>query len=999
MAGTQDGSDLGDADGGRDYGSVVLVVACVAAVVFATALVPFVLAGDGGASPAESLIPVLTGEGAGAGGGGASGFGALNVGDSQSVGGPIGATDGNAFRSQNATVHFEVRSQDPSYWRTGAFDSYEGDGWTQSGTSSTRSPIDGRQVQYRVELMQPAGSAPTVWRPTALEESGALSLTDGALARADEPVSAGTSYVGVSRKPPRDPSILRASGRNYPDDLAERYTALPSDTRAALTPVTSNVTADADSPYETAVAVEQWLERTKEYTLNVSEPASDDVAAQFVREMDAGYCEYFATAMAAMLRAEDVPARYVIGYSTGQSVGANTYRVRAMNAHAWVEVYFADVGWVRFDPTPGSERLQQEQAAFRQSGEEGTYAPQEEGSPNETFSPVESSNGTDPAGGTPTPAGPGTSTPAGPGTQTPGGPTPSTPIGPTTPSGPVTPGEPTTPSGPTTPGDPTTPNGTDDGSLVSAYNVTLNRTAVPGATVEITVVAGAQPVVGATVRVNGERVGITGRDGTVVTTVPYASEFTVSVSGGRTYGSNVAGAGAGALAVDDDPANDDGGSLAPAAGASGPGLAASGPDGEQDGPLLAAENKTQSFAVETNATLSVSGDVRTGATVVVTATVEDVPVPNATVTLDGERVGRTDENGRALVALPSSPGNVTLAVARDPIAGNRTLVLEPLTLSVDPVWPVPVGGTAVEVTAALGDDPVAGVPVRVGGEVVGETDVNGTVTTMLPLESSVAVAVATDGQQARTTISDPLVNAVGAGAVALLALGALGVAVSRRRQWLALLSASLAVSLRTLPRTAVRALVGFVVGAGRTIDAAVAQFAAFLRGERSGSALLSALRARLASVTARLRSLRPSAVLAGSAAGANADGEDAPAGPRTTIREAWDRFLDAVSVGEAGTKTPGQIATHAVTEDGLPRDPVERLRDEFRAVEYGPRSPDESAPAAADAIDRIEHAAGQSDGESAADGASGDGAADAGGGDGAAAGEPSDGGDSGGREP
>jgi len=961
MAGTQDGSDLGDADAGRDYGSVVLVVACVAAVVFATALVPFVLAGEGGASPAESLIPVLAGENAaaGSGGGGSSGFGALNVGDSQSVGGPIGATDatdGNPFRSQNATIHFEVRSQESSYWRTGAFDSYTGGGWTQSGTSDTRSPIDGRQVRYRVELMQSATSAPTVWRPTALEESGDLSLTDGALARADGRMSAGTSYVGMSRKPPRDPSILRASGRNYPTDLAERYTALPSATETALEPVTSNVTAGANSPYETAVAVEQWLERTKEYTLNVSEPASDDVATQFVREMDAGYCEYFATAMAAMLRAEDVPARYVVGYSTGQSVGANTYQVRAMNAHAWVDVYFADVGWVRFDPTPGSARLQQEQAAFQQSGEEGTYAPQEEGSPNETFSPVQSPNETGPSGGTPTPAGPGTQTPPGPGSPTPDGPTPSTPTGPTTPSGPATPGGPTTPSGPTTPGGPTAPNGTDDGSLVSAYNVTLNRTAVPGATVEITVLAGAQSVVGATVRVNGERVGTTGRDGTVTTTVPYASEFTVTVSGGRTSGSDVAGAGA--LAVDDDPANDRGGALSPAA-------RASPADGDRAGPRLAAENKTQSFAVETNATVSVSGDVRTGATVVVTATVEDVPVRNATVTLDGERVGRTDANGRALVALPSSPGNVTLAVARDPIAGNRTLVLDPLTVSVDPVWPVPVGGTAVEITAALGDDPVAGVPVRVGGEVVGETDVNGTVTTILPLESSVSVAVATDGQRAETTISDPLVNAAGAATAGLLALAALGVVVSRRRQWLTLLSASLAVSLRNLPRTAAQALVGLVVGLGRTIDAAVAAVAAWLRGERSGSALLASLRAWVAGAVARLRSVGPGARRA---AGDDANGgEDAAAGPRTTIREAWDRFLDAVSVDEAGTQTPGQIATHAVTEDGLPADSVERLRDEFRAVEYGPRSPDESAPTAADAIDRIERAATESGEESTVD--------------------------------
>ena len=195
----------------------------------------------------------------------------------------------------------------------------------------------------------------------------------------------------------------------------------------------------------------------------------------------------------------------------------------------------------------------------------------------------------------------------------------------------------------------------------------------------------------------------------------------------------------------------------------------------------------------------------------------------------------------------------------------------------------------------------------------------------------------------------------------------LAVVVSRRRQWLAVLSASMAVSLRNLPGLAARALVGLVVGVGRAIDAAVAAVAAFLRGERSGSALLASLRAWVAGAVARVRSAGPGAILGAGDEGANGGGEGGAAGPRTPIREAWDRFLEAVSVGEAGTKTPGQIATHAVTEDGLPADPVERLRDEFRAVEYGPRSPDESAPAAADAIDQIERAASERADEPVAD--------------------------------
>ncbi|MFC7195831.1 transglutaminaseTgpA domain-containing protein [Halosimplex aquaticum] len=333
-----------------------------------------------GGAPAESLIPLPPGAAEGSAGGSAAGvrtgdgFGALNLGNQTSVGGSLGQSDGNPFRSQNTEVHFTVRSQESSYWRTGAYDTYTGDGWARSGPSDATAPVEGRQVSYRVKLARPTSTAPTVWRPTSVTQAEDLALTDGGLARANGSLPAGTSYVGVSRKPPRDPEVLRASGRDYPDAIEQRYTKLPPSTAVSLRPFTNNVTEGANTPYETAVRIEQWLEANKEYSLNVSEPSGENVARKFVTQMDAGYCEYFATAMTTMLRSQEIPARYVVGYSTGQQVGANKFQVRAMNAHAWVEVYFEGVGWVRFDPTPGSERLQQEERSYEESGASGGTA-------------------------------------------------------------------------------------------------------------------------------------------------------------------------------------------------------------------------------------------------------------------------------------------------------------------------------------------------------------------------------------------------------------------------------------------------------------------------------------------------------------------------------------------------------------------------------------------------------------------------------------------------
>jgi hypothetical protein len=72
----------------------------------------------------------------------------------------------------------------------------------------------------------------------------------------------------------------------------------------------------------------------------------------FLFEAPGGFCSYYASAMAVMLRTLGVPARVATGYAMGvydQARGA--YRVPAAAAHAWVEAYFAGFGWVEFEPT------------------------------------------------------------------------------------------------------------------------------------------------------------------------------------------------------------------------------------------------------------------------------------------------------------------------------------------------------------------------------------------------------------------------------------------------------------------------------------------------------------------------------------------------------------------------------------------------------------------------------------------------------------------------
>ncbi|ERH11540.1 MAG: transglutaminase-like enzyme, putative cysteine protease, partial [halophilic archaeon J07HB67] len=443
----------------------------------------------------------------------------------------------------------------------------------------------------------------TVWRPARVSPPDGTSLAAGTSLSVPGGVSAGTRYDGVSYTPAREPAVLRAAGRSYPDTVRERYLGVPdgSDTERVAA-FTDDLTSDAETPYAIAVAVERWLEANREYSLAAThDPADGTVAAQFLFEMSTGYCEYFAATMTVMLRTQGVPARYVVGYSTGQQTAPGEYTVRAMNAHAWVEVYFPDVGWVRFDPTPGRSRLATEQRAFTDGtgGSAANYAPTETGSPGETFSPDRTATdgaagtataveggqsppngttngtgvGTGAAGGETTPKSPvsadGTTTEGDSGsvdgdtlaTGTPptggdatttdtrvqtGTPGTDTGRGETTADGTVTGDSPNTDDGAPTrtatddqtaddgaTDDQTTPSGEEAGTTTGdensrsnaesgsdttttrpALRADLNRTAVPGTTVAVTVTRGGDPV-SARVSFNGVSVGVTNDSGVV----------------------------------------------------------------------------------------------------------------------------------------------------------------------------------------------------------------------------------------------------------------------------------------------------------------------------------------------------------------------------------------------------------------------------------------------------------------------------------------------------
>jgi transglutaminase-like putative cysteine protease len=115
-----------------------------------------------------------------------------------------------------------------------------------------------------------------------------------------------------------------------------------------------DVTEGATTDYDMALALQTWFRSEFEYSTDVRPASSGDYLEEFLRDR-VGYCEQFSASMALMATSLGIRSRVVVGFTPGSPTGERgTYDVSAQNAHAWPELWFAGVGWVAFEPTPGT---------------------------------------------------------------------------------------------------------------------------------------------------------------------------------------------------------------------------------------------------------------------------------------------------------------------------------------------------------------------------------------------------------------------------------------------------------------------------------------------------------------------------------------------------------------------------------------------------------------------------------------------------------------------
>ncbi|GAB7183680.1 transglutaminaseTgpA domain-containing protein [Kitasatospora sp. Ki12] len=137
-----------------------------------------------------------------------------------------------------------------------------------------------------------------------------------------------------------------------PQDVRDRYLAVPSDLPALVGERAREITGNAQNDYDRAMALVNWFTGPDfKYDTAVTPGTGNNAIEVFLRDRR-GFCVHFASTMAAMARVLKIPARVAVGFTPGDNKGGNVYSVTGRMYHAWPELYFAGYGWMRFEPTP-----------------------------------------------------------------------------------------------------------------------------------------------------------------------------------------------------------------------------------------------------------------------------------------------------------------------------------------------------------------------------------------------------------------------------------------------------------------------------------------------------------------------------------------------------------------------------------------------------------------------------------------------------------------------
>jgi protein-glutamine gamma-glutamyltransferase len=253
-------------------------------------------------------------------------------------------------------------------WRGIVFDEFDGRAWSVSHTQRTKmrrslasdyrvGAFRGRGPLLTQEVfLEPIGTEVIFAAPRALRlETRAPEITLDDMGTLTVPSASARLHYRVESEleTPPAPTVARRQDRRPAHDPAvARYLQLPP-LAPRIPALAREITAGSRNAHEAAHRLVDHLSREYRYTLALERRTRLPPLEEFLFVTRAGNCEYFAAALAVMLRSQGIPARVVGGFQRGEwNPFGRYFTVRMRDAHAWVEAYVPDAGWMTLDPSP-----------------------------------------------------------------------------------------------------------------------------------------------------------------------------------------------------------------------------------------------------------------------------------------------------------------------------------------------------------------------------------------------------------------------------------------------------------------------------------------------------------------------------------------------------------------------------------------------------------------------------------------------------------------------
>ncbi len=234
------------------------------------------------------------------------------------------------------------------YLRGASLTEYSGNAWHAAALSTPTDPLEQGQAAAQSLRIRTRRLQPLLYTPYYPVEVGGSWLNDEYYYNTD-----GLTDYSVGYRP--DP-IQEPGDGNYRGLVYTAYCQLPEATAEALLAIAEEAGLTALPVEAQPDAVADFVRGAARYSLSPEPmPAGADFPVWFLTGAEEGYCVHFATATATMLRALGIPARYVTGFMANARAD-RWVEVTDRDAHAWVEYWRDDLGWVPLESTPGDSR-------------------------------------------------------------------------------------------------------------------------------------------------------------------------------------------------------------------------------------------------------------------------------------------------------------------------------------------------------------------------------------------------------------------------------------------------------------------------------------------------------------------------------------------------------------------------------------------------------------------------------------------------------------------